>query len=214
MFISSIIAITTGYFIGCIHGSRIAQILSGVDLKKTGHGNAGASNATLSLGWKYGVLVALIDIGKGALTIILYREISQAAALNYSEADHLFLLYMIGAGVILGHNFPFYMRFNGGKGTASVIGIFLALDWKIGLIALGLLIVLALLTNYLIIGVFSLYIIFCAKALFWTPGESTIFIALVLFGISAILHIENVKRLLRGEEPKVTSAFKKKSHIS
>ncbi|UZM99856.1 glycerol-3-phosphate acyltransferase [Lysinibacillus sp. MHQ-1] len=50
--------------IGCIHGSKVAQFLSGVDLKKAGHGNAGASNATLSLGWKYGVLVALIDIGK------------------------------------------------------------------------------------------------------------------------------------------------------
>ncbi|PJO44106.1 glycerol-3-phosphate acyltransferase, partial [Lysinibacillus xylanilyticus] len=58
-----IIFLLVGYLIGCIHGSKVAQFLSGVDLKKTGHGNAGASNATLSLGWKYGILVALIDIG-------------------------------------------------------------------------------------------------------------------------------------------------------
>lgn len=65
-----IMIVIVGYFIGCIHGSKVAQILSGVDLKKAGHGNAGASNATLSLGWKYGVLVALIDIGKGVIAII------------------------------------------------------------------------------------------------------------------------------------------------
>lgn len=210
MFIFMIISITVGYLLGCIHGSNVAQYLSGVDLKKSGYGNAGASNATLSLGWKYGVLVAVIDIGKGILAILLWREILQRG-FQYSEAENWLFLYIIGAGVILGHNFPFHMRFNGGKGTASIIGIFVALDWKMGLLAVGLLIVFSLLTNYLIIGVFIFYMTFCLKTFIWTPNDLAIYISIFLFAIAAILHIENVKRLLHGKEPKVTSAFKKSS---
>ena len=65
MVIAIVGVLIISYFIGCIHGSNIAQLLSGVNLKETGLGNAGASNATLSLGWRYGILVGIIDIGKG-----------------------------------------------------------------------------------------------------------------------------------------------------
>ena len=128
MLISVITFLVFGYLIGCIHGSKVAQFLSGVDLKKAGFGNAGASNATLSLGWKYGVLVALIDIGKGILAIILLNIYLQSTS-ELSTTDSWMLLYIIGTGVIIGHNFPFYMHFKGGKGTASIIGISLVLDW-------------------------------------------------------------------------------------
>lgn len=204
-----ITVLIVGYLIGRIHGSKVAQILSGVDLKKAGHGNAGASNATLSLGWKYGVLVALIDIGKGVIAII-------GAHLYFGDATFLTeeqiwsLTYLIAAGVILGHNFPFYMGFNGGKGTASIIGILLAVNWKIGLFALILFVILSFATNYLIVGVLEFYLVFCTATYLWIPGISTTVIALLLFVIAMILHIENIKRLVKGTEPKVTSAFKKK----
>lgn len=204
-----ILFIIVGYIIGCLHGSKVAQFLSGVDLKKTGHGNAGASNATLSLGWKYGVLVALIDIGKGVLAII-GAHFFLADAAQYTEVQVWLFTYLIAAGVILGHNFPFHMGFNGGKGTASIIGILLAVDWKIGLFALILFVILSFATNYLIVGVLEFYLVFCTATFLWIPGIGPTIIALLLFGIAIILHIENMKRLVKGTEPKVTSAFKKK----
>lgn len=208
MFSAVILCILIGYLIGCIHGSKIAQFLSGVDLKKTGHGNAGASNATLSLGWKYGVLVAIIDIGKGVAAIIgIHIYLADLAV--YTEVQIWLLTYTIAAGVILGHNFPFHMGFNGGKGTASIIGILLAVDWKIGLFALLLFVILSFATDYLIVGVFEFYLVFCTATYLWIPGIGPTLIAIGLFIIAIILHIENIKRLVQGTEPKVTSAFKK-----
>lgn len=203
-----IICILVGYLIGCIHGSKVAQFLSGVDLKKTGHGNAGASNATLSLGWKYGILVALIDIGKGVAAIIGIHFYFTDTSLYTGEQVWLFT-YLIAAGVILGHNFPFHMGFNGGKGTASIIGILLAVDWKIGLFALILFIILSFATNYLIVGVLEFYLVFCTATYLWIPGLGPTLIAIGLFILAITLHIENIKRLVQGTEPKVTSAFKK-----
>lgn len=203
-----ILCVLIGYLMGCIHGSKIAQFLSGVDLKKTGHGNAGASNATLSLGWKYGILVAIIDIGKGVVAIIgIHMYLANTAI--FTEEQTWLLTYTIAAGVILGHNFPFHMGFNGGKGTASIIGILLAVDWKIGLFALILFVILSFTTNYLIVGVFEFYLVFCTATYLWIPGMGPTLIAIGLFIIAIILHSENIKRLIQGTEPKVTSAFKK-----
>ena len=204
-----LLCLLIGYLIGCIHGSKIAQFFSGVDLKKTGHGNAGASNATLSLGWKFGVLVALIDIGKGVVAITGIHMYLKGPVI-YTEVQSWLLTYTIAAGVILGHNFPFHMGFNGGKGTASIIGILLAIDWKIGLFALLLFVLLSFATNYLLVGVFEFYLVFCTATYLWIPGLGPTLIAIVLFIIAFILHIENIKRLIQGTEPKVASAFKKR----
>lgn len=205
-----IIFLLVGYLIGCIHGSKVAQFLSGVDLKKTSFGNAGASNATLSLGWKYGILVGFIDIGKGVAAII-GAHVYLADITQLTEVQVWLFIYIVAAGVILGHNFPFYMGFNGGKGTASIIGILLAIDWKVGLFALILFVIFSFVTSFLIVGVLEFYLVFCTATYLWIPGVGPTIIALFLFGIAIILHIENIKRLMLGTEPKVTSAFKKRN---
>ena len=209
MLYAIIVILFSGYLIGCIHGSTIAKLLSGVNLKEVGHGNAGASNATLSLGWKYGVLVAFIDIGKGAAAIVLLRLILGNYDSFTNEQDSL-LLYLMGLSVILGHNFPIHMKFRGGKGTASLIGIFIALNWKLGLIAVLAFVIASLLTNYLLIGVFVLYILFGVTALLIEPTIWPFLITLTLFLIALYLHLENIQRMRLGTEPKVLSAFKKK----
>lgn len=203
------IIIVIGYLIGCIHGSKVAQFLSGVDLKKAGHGNAGASNATLSLGWKYGILVAVIDIGKGVVAVLCALNYFSNNAAQFTEIQMWLLIFTLAASIILGHNFPFYMGFQGGKGTASIIGIFLAIDWKTALFSLILFVVLSLLTNYLIVGVLAFYLVFCTATYLWIPGIGPTIIATLLLCLALILHIENIKRLINGTEPKVTSAFKK-----
>lgn len=204
-----VIALISGYIIGCMHGSLVAQLLTGVNIKKEGVKNSGASNAAIVLGWKYGALVAFLDIFKGAAAVLIFRWILSASALS---AETIWaLLFVMGAGVVLGHNFPFYMKFNGGKGTAAVIGVMLALDWKLGLAGLLLLAGVALATNYLVAGVLILYAMFFVIAWWPAQGAYPLLIAAMLFAMAVWKHIENISRIVNGSESKVSSVFRKKS---
>ncbi|WP_082818774.1 glycerol-3-phosphate acyltransferase [Bhargavaea cecembensis] len=203
-----IMAVAAGYLIGNIHGSTVAGWLSGVNLKETGVKNAGASNAAIVLGKKYGALVAAIDIGKGTAAVLLARWISSELALG-PDAGAL-LVFAMAAATILGHNFPFHMRFNGGKGTATVIGVLLGFDWKIGLVGLALLIIISLITDFLVFGVLMLYVTFTATAVFFAPGIGPDLIAIGLFGMAVWKHLENFHRMRVHEENRVSSVFGKK----
>ncbi len=197
----------SGYAIGCLHGSVVAQNISGINLKETGVKNAGASNAIIVLGKKFGALVAAIDIGKGALAVLLVHLFSVNEGLPAD--DIALLLFSAGAATVVGHNFPFYMQFNGGKGTATVIGVLLALDWRFGLIGFALLVVVALTTNFLVFGVLMLYVTFLALAL-WSEGYWPVVIASVLFMLAVWKHIENFRRIKEGSEKRVLAVLKKK----
>lgn len=202
--------LVSGYFIGCIHGSNFAQYLSGVNLKESGYGNAGASNATLTLGWKYGILVGLVDIGKGVLAVLLARHLLTHYT-SFGTEQISILLYLTGAAVILGHNFPIHMKFRGGKGTASLIGIFLAINWKFGLLSVLALVLVSFITNYLLYGVLVLYLVLALSALLFEPSIWPFVILAFLFVIALILHSENIQRLKDGTEPTIRSAFKKRN---
>lgn len=132
----------TGYILG--------KLIKKVDIRESGSNNAGASNATIVLGWKYGIITALSDILKATLAVYITKMIFQ---------QNDFYMFTAGLGVILGHDYPFYMGFKGGKGTASVIGMFIAIDIKIALfMALGI-ILITIITNYIAIGTFAMYMI-------------------------------------------------------
>lgn len=197
----------SGYTIGCLHGSVMAQKISGVNLKETGVKNAGASNATIVLGKKFGALVAAIDIGKGALAVLLVHYLSVNAGLTVDEVS--LLLFSAGAATVVGHNFPFHMQFNGGKGTATVIGVLLALDWRFGLIGFALLVIVTLVTDFLVLGVLMLYVTLIALAI-WAEGFWPIVIAILLFILAIWKHIENFRRMKEGSEKRVLSVLKKK----
>lgn len=201
--------VIVSYLIGCLHGSVVASKLTGINLKETGVKNAGASNATIVLGKKYGALVAAIDIGKGTCIILILRMFLAQTA--YPPTFISLLLFIAGAAVVLGHIFPFYMNFNGGKGTATIIGVLLALNWKLGLLAFALFVVVALLTDFIVIGVFTLYLSLILIALWKFPGIWTLFISIGLLFIAIIKHLENFKRMKRGEESRISSVFRKKT---
>lgn len=196
-----------GYAIGCLHGSVVAHKLSGVDLKETGVKNAGASNAMIVLGKKFGALVAAIDIGKGALAILVTREIVISTAL--SDVKITALLFLAGAATVVGHNFPFYMNFKGGKGTATVIGVLFALDWRMGLAGFALFIIITLVTDFIVVGVLMLYIALLASS-FRVDGYWPIIISSSLVVMAILKHLENFKRMKEGNEKRVSSVFKKK----
>ena len=98
-----------GYFLGCLHGARIAQIISGVNLKQEGVKNFGASNATIVLGKKFGALVAAIDIGKGVIAIILARTIAVQSSL--SDENSALIIFLAGAAVVVRSYFSFLYEF-------------------------------------------------------------------------------------------------------
>lgn len=204
-----IAALIGGYLIGMLHGSVIARMLTGVNLKKEGVKNSGASNAAIVLGWKFGALVAFIDISKGAVAVIALRILLDGTALTPEQLWTL--LFAAGAGTVLGHNYPFYMNFDGGKGTATLIGMMLALDWKLGLAGGLLLITVSLLTDYLIIGVLALYGTLLVIALWPAAGLWPLLTAFALFALAVWKHTENIGRLMKGTESKVSSVFGKKT---
>ena len=197
-----------GYFLGCVHGSVLAQQLSGVNLKEAGTKNAGASNVTIVLGKKFGALVAAIDIGKGAFAVLLSRYFLDRAGLP--EDTVWLLLFVVGAAVVIGHVFPFHMKFNGGKGTATIIGMLLAMDWRFGLLALGLFILVSIVTDFIVFGVLMLYLTLITVAVWIAPGVWPPIIAMVLFLVAAAKHLENFRLLKRGEENRISSVFGKK----
>nr|WP_106782427.1 glycerol-3-phosphate acyltransferase [Lysinibacillus timonensis] len=206
MIFASFIVLLFGYLIGCILGSNIAYFLTGINIKNTGSKNAGATNAVISLGWKYGIMVVIIDIGKAIIAILTVQYI--LSNFSFSQHELEVLSYITGGAVIIGHNFPFHMNFNGGKGTASLVGFLLAMSWKIGLLAIISFFAFAFIFNYLIVGVFQLYIILIIQAL----NESTVipaFIAIILLIVAIVLHLENINRILDGKEPKMSILYKR-----
>ena len=207
MFFWTISALISGYIIGSLHGSLISQLLTGVNLKQEGIKNSGASNAAIVLGWKYGALVAVLDIAKGAAAVGGLRLLLNASALP--DETVWILLFTIGAGVVCGHNFPVYMKFNGGKGTAPLIGVMLALDWRFGIAALLLLIAVSLATDFLVAGVLVLYVMLLATAVFPAEGFWPAAIALLLFVMAVWKHLENIARLRDGTEKRVSAVLRK-----
>jgi len=204
-----LLSITVGsYLIGCLHGARVAQIISGVNLKEAGVKNFGASNATIVLGKKYGALVAVIDIGKGLLVIgITYMLAGQ---IDLSNEFSWLIIFVAGASVVIGHIFPFHMKFNGGKGTATMIGVLFGIDWRFGLLAFILFVLASLVTNFLVFGVLMLYISFFIISLWLASGIWPPIIAFTLFLIAMIKHVENFQRMRSGEENRVSAVLKKK----
>lgn len=202
-------ALISGYIIGCLHGSLVAQLLSGTNIKTAGVKNSGASNAAIVLGWKYGALVAFLDIFKGFAAVMAMRTLLGASSLPPETVWAI--LFFIATGVVLGHNFPFYMKFSGGKGTAAVIGVMIALDWQLGLLGLGLLIAVSLATDYLVIGVLALYTVFLLIAFWPADGLWPYVTALALMAMALWKHFENIRRIRDGSENTVSSVLRKKA---
>lgn len=185
------IAILTGYLLG---SSNLAYYISKAakkDIRKDGSGNLGASNATILFGWKAGIAVAVHDIGKAVLSVLVARAL--LPGLEYAGA-------VAGVAAVLGHIFPFYLKFKGGKGTASFFGLTIALNWKLALAAALILLFATLITDYIVIGTFSAIVtVPTYLALF---GHNLILAAIVCIASVTIFlkHRENIGRMIRREE--------------
>lgn len=194
------IVILLAYLLGC---SNMALYLS--RLRKTdmsaGSGNLGASNAVILMGWPAGIAVAVHDIGKAAAAVLL-------AELVFPDAPYISAV--AGVSSVLGHIFPFYLRFKGGKGFASYLGMTLALNWKLALVILALVVIVTVLSDYIVVGTVTTVI----AVPVWSgiSSGSVIFplILLVATGVILYKHRENFARMRTGTEIGLRSTMGKK----
>lgn len=195
-----IVVALCAYLMGSFSTSYVISRIKKVDLKKTATRNLGASNTTVVLGWKFGVLVGAVDIAKGIAAVLLTRFF--APALPY-------IAYVAATCVVLGHIFPFYLKFRGGKGFATYIGAVAGLCFPFAVVLAVVIISMALITNYLVVGTF---ITVLSAPLFFCFTFGDLYGALILAVASLVIiykHRENIKHIKDGTEGKVRNLFGK-----
>ena len=194
MYWKIIISIIIAYLLGNISPSIILGKLHGIDIKKEGSGNAGTTNALRVLGKKAALITLIIDIGKGVLAVVIGKLIGGEA-----------VGYLCALAVFCGHIWPCFYRFKGGKGVATAFGAILAVNWILGLSALGIVAVGVALSQRMSVG--SLLGSVTFPIICWLLEPDFIHIGWIMAVIVLIKHRANIGRLFRGEEPKMN--FKK-----
>lgn len=195
-----LIAILGGYLLGCSNMAFYLEKLTKKSVRGGGSGNLGTSNTVTRLGWAAGILVGVHDIGKALLSVYLAKWLFPG--LEYAPVA-------AGAACVLGHIFPFYLKFKGGKGFASYIGVIFALDWSIALAIIAALIAASLITDILVAGTLTT-VISAPIALGLHNGRWIL--ALILALASAVVifrHRENLVRIfITGGEIGIRSGSK------
>lgn len=195
-----VFSLLIGYFIGCISMGFIVGKITKTDLRKKGSGNLGTTNALRVLGFRAGLATFLGDILKGVIAFFICRWL-------FPDNSLLAGIYA-GAGAILGHDFPFYLQFKGGKGIAATIGLILSLTFVfspfLGFITFGVGILVVAFSHYISLGsiLFSICIPISAFLLGMPIEGVGLFTALAILAIWR--HKENIKRLKSGTENKFT----------
>ncbi len=190
------------YFIGSIPTAYIVGRFKNIDIRQFGSGNVGATNTFRIFGPKAGVLVLLIDIAKGYVPVFLAQRWTQV---NESQ---IYSLFFIGACAVIGHMFPLWLRFRGGKGVATAGGIMLAISPPLMIIGLIIFFIFLSTTHMVslssILSVASLLISFFIFFDF-EKNEPFFFFLLSLAITVVIKHRSNIKRILNGTESKIGS---------
>jgi glycerol-3-phosphate acyltransferase PlsY len=204
-----VLMIVLSYLLGSIPTAVIAgRLLKGIDIRKEGSGNAGALNAGRVLGLKAAIVVAVVDIAKGMLAVLLVARIAQVG--GGSPA-------VCGIAAVTGHVFPVFAGFRGGKGVATGAGAIIALFPILAPFCLAAFILVAVLSRWFVVASLTaalvlpaLYLGTCLFGVPLDPWKAAFGVA--LFAIMLFTHRKNIGRLLRGEEKKLD--FKRASSAS
>lgn len=182
-----------GYLLGSANSSLIVGRFYGVDVRMHGSGNAGATNTLRTLGRIAAILVTLGDILKGVMACILGSLICGRDGLMAA-----------GAASIIGHNWPLYFKFKGGKGVLTTLAVVAIIDWKVALILLGLFFVIVIITRYISLGsVVSGALLPFAAFIHERHNYLYISLALILGLFIVIRHRANISRILKGTESRL-----------
>lgn len=192
-----ILCVLIGYILGTVNYAYIIGKIKGFDIRTKGSTNAGASNATITMGWRIGVIVGLCDILKAFISVIIAKAI-------FPELE--FAGVIAGVSCILGHMFPFYLKFRGGKGFASYLGMILALDWRFFLIIGVSIIIITVVTDYIALATLTTVVVYPLYLIF-TKIEILVALIVTIASIAMIFkHISNIKKIISGQEIGLRSA--------
>ena len=203
---SYIIVAIIAYLIGSINFSIIiSKKVAGFDVREKGSKNAGSTNVLRTVGKKAAVITLLCDVLKGVVAVLIAYIVGKFV--NDVNVNKAILVQVAALCVVIGHTFPIFFKFKGGKGVATSLGIVLLLNWQIGLICLVFALVLMILTRMVSLGSISAAILFPVLTIFITEnylveGNYIIF-GILLAAFVVYNHRANVKRILTGTENKL-----------
>ncbi len=213
--VSFIIVAIVAYLLGSISFSVIfTKKFKGFDVREKGSGNAGSTNVLRTAGVKVALLTLICDVLKGVIAVVFAMVVGKIAKVNDSTAA--WLCALAGILVVIGHTFPVFFGFKGGKGVATSLGVLLILNWQIGLICLVFALVVMALSRMVSLGSISaavLYPVLCIflKNNYIIMGEKTHYVYIISSIILAVIvifnHRSNIERIVNGEENKLS--FKK-----
>lgn len=203
-----LVCIAIGYVCGLFQTSYIYGKAHGIDIRDYGSGNAGTTNALRTLGRKAGAITFLGDCFKCVVAVLIVWLI-----FGKTQGENFKLLGLYAAaGTILGHNFPFYLKFRGGKGIAATAGLLFSFDWRLMLVALAVFLLVFFTTHYVSLGSLMVYVVFVGGLFFM--GQTGQFdmepariyeiygLGLFLAGLAVWKHRANIVRLIHGNENK------------
>ena len=202
-----IIIALIAYLIGSINFSVIfSKKLAGFDVREKGSGNAGTTNMLRTVGKKAAAITLICDILKGIVAIIVAIIIGNIVG---EQVDKALLVQIAAICVVLGHTFPIFFGFKGGKGIATSLGILLMINWQIGLICLVFALVLMAITRMVSVGSLAAAILYPVLTLFVgaqfyiVQGNYFVF-SIIMAAIVLFNHRSNIQRLFHGEENKIS----------
>lgn len=210
-----LVCIVIGYICGLFQTSYIYGKAHGIDIRNYGSGNAGTTNALRTLGVKAGAITFLGDCFKCVAAVLIVWLIFGKS----HPADFKLLGLYAAAGTILGHNFPFYLGFRGGKGIAATAGLLLSFDWRLTLVALAVFLLVFFTTHYVSLGSLLVYVVFVSGI--FVMGQTgqfamekvqihEMYLVAILLAILAVWkHRANIVRLIHGNENKTYLKKKK-----
>lgn len=199
MILIIIFCLIFGYLFGCFSTAYFVGKINKVDIRKYGSGNVGTTNALRTLGAKAGAITLIGDVFKAVIPILLIKFLFFP---DYNYTD-LIALYT-GLGVVLGHNYPFWLKFKGGKGIAATGGVMAAFDPLIIPIGLPLFVLAVAITRYVSVGSLVVAVLFPIWIVIRHPGDiHMLIVALIFMGSAFVKHRSNIKRLMNGTENKI-----------
>lgn len=209
----NILALVFAYLIGSIPTAVwLGKFYHGIDIREHGSGNAGATNTFRIFGKKLGIIVLIVDILKGWIAVKLFYVLYESG----QSVDELFNLKIrLGICALLGHVFPIYVGFKGGKGVATLLGIILALNHEAALMSIGVFLLIFVISGYVSLSsiVAGLFFPVVVMVISKTSQPAMVVFALMISVAVIITHQKNIERLLSKKENKV-NLFNRKSKVN
>jgi glycerol-3-phosphate acyltransferase PlsY len=197
-------ALGAGYLLGSLNTAVIVGRVYGKDIGSHGSKSAGLTNALRVLGRSAAALVLAGDIAKGVIACLLGLQFG--VYVESGEARESVSLLAAGAGAVLGHNWPLYFGFRGGKGALTAAAVMFVFNWLMALISVGVFVAIIVVTRYVSLGTICATVFFVAISFLPFFGTTVYFqlFAVLLASIIVLKHRENIRRLASGSENKLT----------